>query len=61
MTSHLMSFFPKTVINGEKNCRFTASLPHKLQESYGESLDVLMAMLPHLARKLRQQHYVTHS
>lgn len=45
MTSHLMSSPPppKTAINGEKNCRFTAGLMRKLQESYRESLDVLMA------------------
>lgn len=43
-------FSPKTVINGEKSCRFTASLTHKLQESYRKSLDVLMATVPHLAR-----------
>jgi len=60
MTSRLMPFFPpKTVINGEKGCGFTAGLTHKLQESYRRSLDVLMATVPHLARKLRQLYCVT--
>lgn len=61
MTSHLMAFSPKTVIDGEKGCKFTASLTHKLQESYGGSLGVLTVVLPHLAGKLKQQHRVTHS